>query len=301
MTQGTSKTRIGLSSTTIVYLALALVWGSSFLFVKVGLRGLSPAQVVLARLDLGALALVIIMLTTRRRWPRGLRVWGHLVVLGVLMSLLPFLLFAWCGQYLPSGVSSIINATTPIMTMLVGAVALRSERLGLTRTIGVLVGAVGIVVVIGPWHIDGTGLAIAPQLAALGATLSYGLGGIYLRRFVTPYGMDAPTVAAGQIGSAAVLLTLASPLVARGGVDLTAAVVWSMLALGIAGTGLGYVAYVLIVQRWGATLASTVTYVMPLVGVGLGIIVLHEHLVWNQPVGAVITLAGIVVSQRRRA
>ena len=170
------------------FLALSLVWGASFLFIKVGLQGLSPAQVVLGRILLGAVALAVIMTVTRRRWPRELRVWGHMLVVGIFFCAVPFTLFAWAEQYLPSSLASIYNAATPIMTLLLTPLILRSERLGPARTAGLVIGILGVVVLTGPWQLIGSNdlrSTIPAQLACLGATASYGFAGLYLRRFVS--------------------------------------------------------------------------------------------------------------------
>lgn len=283
------------------YLAAALVWGSSFLFMKVALDGLSPAQVASGRLWLGAVALVVVMVVLRRPWPRGWRTWGHLSVLGVLLCVVPFELFAWAGQYLASGLSSILNATTPLMTSLAVAAVLPAERLTARQRLGLAVGGVGVVVVMGPWTYLGGGAvdaSLPAVLACLGATACYGLGMTYLRRFVMPLGLPSETVATGQVGVAALLVLLAAPVVATDPVTLTWPIVLSMVALGALGTGLAYVWNTRVVMTWGAQRASTVTYLTPVVGVLLGILVLGERLHWYEPVGGLLVVLGIVVAQR---
>ncbi|TQL03542.1 DMT family transporter [Cellulomonas sp. SLBN-39] len=285
------------------FLAAALVWGASFLFMKVGLEGLSPTQVATARVVLGALALGVVMAVQRRAWPRDRRTWGHLAVLGVVLCVLPFLAFSWAGQHLASGLSSILNATTPLMTALAAGLLLPTERLAARQRLGLLVGGVGVVVIVGPWTYLGEGALAAPLpavLACLGATACYGVGLTYLRRFVGPLGLPAETIAAGQVAVAAVVMLLAAPVVARGPVDLDWAVVGSMVALGALGTGAAYVWNTRVVQAWGAQRASTVTYLTPVVGVVLGMLVLGERLHWYEPVGGVLVVLGILVAQQVR-
>ncbi|WP_309135623.1 DMT family transporter [Cellulomonas sp.] len=287
--------------TVLLYLGAALVWGSSFLFMKVGLEGLGPAQVALARLLLGALTLVVVMTVLRRRWPRDRRTWGHLAVVGVLLCVVPFQLFAWAGQHLASGLSSILNATTPLMTSLAVALLLPAERLTARQGVGLGVGAAGVVVIMAPWSYLGAEGVAAPLpalLACLGATACYGLGMTYMRRFVTPLRLPAETVAAGQIVVAALVMLAIAPAVARGPVTLTWPVVLSMVGLGALGTGMAYVWNTRVVDTWGAQRASTVTYLTPVVGVVLGILVLDERLHWYEPVGGLLVVLGIVVAQR---
>lgn len=300
MTERTAAARHRL--VPIQYLALALVWGSSFLFMKVALDGLSPAQVVLGRLVLGALALVAVMALTGRRWPRDAATWGHLSVIAVFMCALPFSLFAWAGQHIPSGLSSIYNATTPLMTVLIGVVALPQERLTRTRALGIALGAAGVLVVVGPWELmadPAFGSSVPAQLACLGATACYGVAITYTRRFVATRSHDAPTIAATQVSIAAALMLLLSPFLARGPVELSPAVVASMLALGVLGTGVAYVWNTVVIKAWGATPASTVTYLTPVVGVTLGAVVLGESFGWNEGLGAVVVVLGILIAQGR--
>ncbi|MDZ7910874.1 MAG: DMT family transporter [Rhodococcus sp. (in: high G+C Gram-positive bacteria)] len=281
------------------YVILALTWGSSFFFVSVGLEGLSPTQVVLARLTIGAAALIPICLLMRQRLPRGAAVWGHLIVVGLLLCVVPFLLFAWAQQHVPSSIASIINATTPLMTMVVAMAALPSERPDRWKIGGLLVGFSGVLLVLAPWQNLESSSAPVGYVACLVATLSYGIAFVYMRRFVSPLGLPAISTATVQVGSAAVIMLLASPWVAAQPVNLTPSVVTSMILLGVFGTGLAYVWNANIVSRWGATPASTVTYVTPIVGIALGVVALGERFGWNQPIGAALVIIGILVSQKR--
>ncbi|XKK39798.1 DMT family transporter [Nocardiopsis sp. ARC36] len=283
------------------FVALSLAWGSSFLFMKVALDGLSPLQVVTARMALGALALAVIAAVLRIPMPRSARAWGHIGVVSVFLCVLPFSLFAWAGQHIDSGLSSIYNATTPLMTLLVTLVALRAERPRRGQLLGLGVGLAGVFVVLSPWRLAGdaaTGGAGA-QLACLVATASYGIAFVYLRRFVSPLGLPSVAVATVQVGVGAAVLIVAVPVLDGHPAVPTPAVVASTVGLGVFATGLAYIWNTNIVAGWGAAVASSVTYLSPVIGVALGALVLGEALTWNQPVGAAIVVAGIVVSRRR--
>lgn len=293
--RSTGTVRIGI---LVQFILLALTWGSSFLFVAVALTGLSPAQVVLARLVTGALALGAICAIGRHRLPRGGAVWGHLLVVSLLLCVIPFLLFAWAQQGISSGLASIYNATTPLMTMLVSLFALKQERPTAERTAGIALGFLGVLVVLGPWAGLGDGTVLA-QLACLGARASYGVAFVYLRRFVSPRGLEAIPVATVQVGLGAAVMLALSPALAFSPVSLTPQVVLAVLALGALGTGLAYVWNTRIVSAWGATNASTVTYLTPVVGVALGVLLLGERISWNEPAGAAVVILGIAITQGR--
>ncbi|WP_217488516.1 MULTISPECIES: DMT family transporter [unclassified Curtobacterium] len=288
----------------LLYVLVALTWGSSFFFAKIGLEGLAPQQVATVRTVLGALTLVVVLLVTRRRWPRERRVWGHLLVVAVFLNAVPSSLMAWAEQTVPSGLASIYNATTPIMTLLALAVLVPSERLSRRQVGGVVLGIVGVLVLVGPWSLvgDPAVLATVPgQVALLGMTASYGVGLAWLRRFGVGSGQDPTTVATVQLTLAALLMLLVAPVVATGPVQLDWRIVAAMVALGAVGTGLAYAWNTRLVGAWGAGRASTVTYLTPVVGVALGVLVLGEPLRWNEPVGGVVVLAGIALASGRLA
>lgn len=298
-----SATRTAGRGTVLAFVALSLVWGGSFLFMKVALEGMSPAQVATGRMLLGAAALIVLMTVGRHRWPRDLRACGHLTVSALTFCVIPFQLFAWAGTRLPSGLSSIYNATTPLMTMLMVLLIMRGERLSRAQVIGLLLGALGVAVILQPWRLlgnadalSGTGMA---QLACLAATASYGVAFAYTRRFVAPLAIDPMPLAATQVTIAAAIGVVMVPFTAHGELDLSPRVLGSMLVLGVLGTGVAYVWNQQVIRDWGATSASTVTYVAPIVAVVLGFVVLGERLAWYVPLGATIVLVGILIGQGR--
>ncbi|WP_460774955.1 DMT family transporter [Microbacterium sp. GXF7504] len=286
-------------SISVQFVLVGLIWGSSFLFMKVGLTGLSSPQVVWARLVLGALTLGVFVLLRRERLPAAPRVWGHLTVLAVTFCVVPFLLFSWAQQHVTSGLASIYNATTPIMTAIAAALLFRVERLSRSQTLGIALGITGVVVIIGPWAGLSFGQDLTAQFAILGATACYGFSLAYMRRFLADSGTTPLMFSFLNIGIAGVIMLALTPFVAVGPVRLDAPVVLSMLALGCVGTGVAYIWNQNAVRAWGPTRASTVTYITPVVGVVLGIIVLGEHITWNEPVGALVVFAGILLAQGR--
>ncbi|WP_345802085.1 DMT family transporter [Microbacterium sp. AZCO] len=289
---------------TVQFVLAGIVWGSSFLFMKVALTGISPAQVAWTRILLGTLTLGALVLLRRERLSRSLRVWGHLLVLGMTFCVIPFLLFSWAQQHVSSGVASIFNATTPIMTAIMAWLVFRVERLKMLQIAGIGVGIVGVVVIIAPWQgvsLDGS---LVAELAILGATASYGFSFAYMRRFASNTGMSALAFTFGYIAMAGAVMTVLTPFLVLTPVHLDVPIVTSLVLLGCLGTGVAYVWNQNTVRAWGPTRASTVTYITPVVGVVLGVVVLGESLSWNEPVGALIVFLGILLAQdrlRRRA
>lgn len=276
-----------------------LVWGASFLFIAIALTGMTFVQVAAGRALLGAVTLGLIVLVTRDRLPAWGRIYGHLAVVGLTFCVLPYLLFAWAQQSVASGLASVYNATTPIMTAIIAALVLRVERLTRAQVLGIAIGIVGVVVIIGPWRGIELGGDLLPQLAMLGATACYGFSLSYMRRYLTDTGVSAVAFTFVYIGVAALVLLTITPIVSPEPLRLELGVIIAIVLLGALGTGFAYVWNQNVVRAWGATRASTVTYITPVVGVVLGIVVLGEVLVWNEPVGAALVIVGVLLAQRR--
>jgi drug/metabolite transporter (DMT)-like permease len=281
------------------FVALAAIWGASFLFIKVAVEDLPPVAVALGRCVLGAAVLLVVLALRREGLPRDPRVWGHLAVVALLANALPFTLFAAGERHISSVLAGLWNATTPLLTLAVVTLALPEERPTRERVIGLVGGFAGVVIVLGPWSSPG-GSQLTGQLLCLGATAGYALAFPYLRRTLSGRPESALALSAGQLVCATALLAVAAPLAGAAPTTVHGDTVAAMLALGVLGTGAAYVLNFSIIRAAGATTAATVTYLIPLFSTVLGIAVLDESLTWNQPAGAVVVLAGVAYSQRRR-
>jgi len=284
---------------TAQFVLTGIIWGSSFLFMKVALVGLSPGQVAWSRLILGALTLGLFVAVRRDRLPRSIRIWLHMTVLAVSFCVAPFLLFSWAQQHVTSGLASIFNATTPIMTAVMAAVLFRVERLKALQIAGIVLGILGVVVIIAPWQGLDLSQSLVAQFAILGATACYGFSLAYMRKFVSNTGMTALMFSFLNIGIGAVIMLALTPLVAASAVTLDPWIIGSVVLLGCLGTGVAYIWNQTTVRAWGPTRASTVTYITPIVGVVLGVVVLGETVSWNEPVGALVVFLGILLAQNR--
>jgi drug/metabolite transporter (DMT)-like permease len=277
-------------------LLLSAIWGTSFFFIKVGVRSFDPFEVSSIRVAVGAATLGAVLLARHQPFPRGVRLWGHLAVAGLLLNAVPYTLLAWGEQRIPSLSAGIINATTPLFVVPVAFLLVPSERLTPSKVSGLVIGFLGVAVVFGAWN-GLSGGHLSGDLACLGASVCYGLGIPYARRFVTKSSASPTGLAAGQLIAATAELVLVSPLLARMPAHVGAASLLSVLALGAFGTGIAYILNYSIIREAGATNSSLVTYVIPIFSTVLGITVLGEAIVWNEPVGAVVVLVGVAISQ----
>jgi drug/metabolite transporter (DMT)-like permease len=281
------------------FVALGAIWGSSFLFIKEALEGLAPAQVVLGRLLAGAIVLVAAVLFGHGRWPREAKVWGHLALLAVVANVVPFFLFAWGEQRVGSSLAGVLNAATPLLTMVIGLVVVPEERATVVRSIGLAAGFVGVIVILAPWRPGAAEGALSGKVACLGAAACYGVSFTYTRRFVTGRGYGSSTLAASQISIAALLAAVVTPVVAHDGPHLHGSVVAAVLALGMGGTGVAYLLYYRLIADVGATTAAMVTYVIPVVAVVLGVVVRHEPLTANVVIGAAVVIGAVALAEGR--
>jgi drug/metabolite transporter (DMT)-like permease len=282
------------------YLVLALIWGLSFLFIKEGVGAFAPVQIALGRLAVGGAVLMVVLLARRERLPRGGRTWAHLAVAAVLNNVIPFSLFGYAEQRVPSALAGICNASAPLFTAVVAFAMLPNERLNKRRRLGLGTGFAGVFVVLGAW----TGLSghdLAGALLALGGGLCYGIGFPYTRRFLTGSGFSSLSLAAGQILCGTAALAVITPVVTSVPVHWPVTAVLCVSLLGALGTGIAYLLYYGIIAAAGATTAATVGYIMPLVSILAGIIALGERLTWNEPVGAAIIVAGAALAQARHS
>jgi drug/metabolite transporter (DMT)-like permease len=276
--------------------ALAVIWGLSFLLVKVGERAFAPLEVSVGRMLAGTATLVAVVAVARRRLPTDTRVWGHLAVAVLLLNVLPFSLIAYGELHLSSVAAGIWNATTPLFTLPVAVLMFGEERASAPRAAGLLVGFAGVLTVLGVWRGLGAGSATG-TLLCLGAAACYGLGFPYARRFLAARPEGPLGLACGQLMCGTVELALVALVVAGLPGTAPAGPLVAVAVLGVLGTGIAYILNYSIIRDAGATIASTVAYLMPLVSTVAGVVVLGESVAWYQPVGAAVVLLGAAITQ----
>lgn len=281
------------------FIVLSAIWGASFLFIKVGVRELHPVYVTLARVGLGAATMLILLVIMRHRLPRSPRLWAHLAVVGTVGIAIPFTLFGYGEQRIPSLLAGIWNATTPLVALPLAALLFRTERFTARKAAGIAIGFLGVLVVLGVWQGVG-GAALTGQLMCFGAAACYGIAIPYVKRFLAGQPITGLALVTGQVLSATVVLAVVAPLIAGAPpapASLSADVIGSMVALGVFGTGFAFLIHFRNIRLVGASAASLVTYLVPLFAVLAGVVVLGESLSWFQPVGALIVFSGIAMMQ----
>lgn len=274
---------------------LAALWGPSFLFIKVAVEQIPPLTLVLGRVTVGAAFLLIVLGLMRRRLPNDRALWRHFAVLALLQNALPWILLSWGEQYIDSALASILNGTTPLFTIIMAHFLVEGDRLNASKVLGVLLGFGGLVLLVLPSLAGGLQATTWGLLAVTGASALYGLAIIYGRRHVR--GQPPLVVPAAQLGLASLFMLLPALIVDRPWTlpAPSPAAVAALAALGLMGTGLAFIVYYRLLETANPTYVSMVTYVIPIFGVILGVLVLGERLTWYTLAGFVLILLGVMV------
>ncbi|MFC4109397.1 DMT family transporter [Micromonospora zhanjiangensis] len=275
---------------------LALLWGSTFLWIELALRTFTPVQVTVARCVLGATTLLVGCLAGGRRLPRGRLVWTHLTVAALFCNALPFALFSIGQRSIDSGLAGVLNATTPLWSLLIGVLIGTERGPRPVRLVGLLLGFVGVALIFAPWR---TGGAVGPgALAVLVAAASYAVGFAYVGRYLVGRGVPTISLSAGQL---VVATGLTVPLLPTGGpvpVHVGPVGLAAVLVLGVVATGVTFHLTYRIIAAEGATDAATVGYLLPVVSVALGAVVLGEAVGLRVVAGMAVVLVGVALTRR---
>ncbi len=279
---------------------LSVVWGGSFLFIGLAVRELPPLTIVALRVVTAASALLLVLRFMGVDLPRGRQVWIAFLGMSILNNVIPFTLIVWGQGHISSGLASILNATTPLFTVIVAHYLTDDERLTGQRLAGVIVGFVGVAVMIGAAAFASLDTSILAQLAVLGAALSYGFSGVFGRRFKT-MGIPPLATATGQVTVSSVLLLPAALIVDRPwtlAIPSTGAIL-SLVALGLVSTAFAYLIFFRLLARAGATNVGLVTFLIPVSAILLGVLVLGETLAIRHMAGMALIGAGLILIDGR--
>ena len=279
-------------------IVLSVLWGGSFFFAEVALVELRPFTVVLCRVGFAALVLVAVVYATGQRLPRRGDLWGAFFVMGALNNLIPFTLIVWGQTHIASGLASILNAATPLFTVVLAHLLTHDEKMTPNRLAGVVLGLAGVAVLIGPEVLRGLGFHLVAQLAVLGAALSYAFAGIFGRRF---RGEPPLVVAAGQVTATTVMILPIALFADRlWAVPLPGATTWAAIAgLAVLSTALAYVIFFRILATAGATNLLLVTLLIPVSAILLGTAILGERLAFGHFAGMALIGLGLAAIDGR--
>lgn len=283
----------------LLFLLLGFLWGSSYIFIKIGVDGgLTPFTLVSLRLLIGLALLATVVAVAREPLPRGGRMYGHLAVLGAFSVAIPFTLITWAERSVDSTIAATITSAVPLFVIVFAAFALRDEPITMNKLVGVAIGLVGVAILVGFDPAALTGGSLMAELALVGATASYAIGGVYARRMV--HGLRPMIPALFQVAFAFVMVTVLAFVFERPlDAPLTLATGFAVVWLGLLGSGLAYLVFFRLLRAWGATRTSLVAYLLPIVGIALGALVLNEAVDTRLLIGTALIIGGIGVVNSR--
>jgi len=282
------------------FIALGLVWGLSFLFVELALISFTPIGIAFLRGLLGAVSLLVLVAVTRQKLPRVWRHWLHISIVAVLLNAAPGFLFALGQETVSSSIAGVINATTPLMTVLIIISFFRDQTPTFDQFLGIVVGFFGILLVMEIFS-SSNQASIAGVITLLMATLCYGLAMPYAKRFVSPLPYSPYVLAASQVSASAALTALPAILWGITHDVITGTSLAGIALLGVLGTGVAYVWNYRNIELAGSVVASSVTYITPVVAVIAGVLVLGDQLSPSQVAGGIlIVLSALLVQGRLR-
>jgi len=278
----------------VAFVALGLVWGSSFLWIKVAVGEVAPLTLVAWRLLFGLSGLAAVVAVRRSTFPRDRRLWFWMALLGVTNTLLPFALISWGEQHIDSGVAAILNGTVPLFTMVIAHFFLKDDRMTVPRLVGLVVGFVGVIVLMGhDLDLSQASGSVLGQLAVLLAAMAYAGSAVLARR--TLRGIDPMVQAFVPVLSATTLAWISASLL-EGVTVPTLPITWFALAwLGLLGSCVAYLLYFFLLHNVGPTRTTLVTYIFPVVGLVLGVTFLNEPVDLGLALGALLIIAGIAI------
>jgi drug/metabolite transporter (DMT)-like permease len=286
------------NSNTVVwalFLALGFLWGSSYLWIKIGLETVPPFTLIAGRLVLASIFLWSVVLLTREPLPRAPRQYGHLLVMALVNIVFPFVLIGYGEQTIDSALASILNATVPLFVIILAPMFLPDERITWPRVAGLAVGFAGVILLVAPDLVNLSDADFTGELMLLGSSLCYAVGNVYAKRNVK--GLAPRIPALFQVFLAMLIVVPIALIVDRPFETVhPAPEAWLAIAwLGILGSGFAYICYFTILANWGATRTSMVAYLLPVVGIALGSIVLDDPVTLNRVLGTVLVIAGIAL------
>ena len=279
---------------------LSLLWGGSFLCVGIAVQELPVLTIIALRVSLAALVLWGIALFCGHQLPRGRKTWQAFLALGLLNNVIPFGLIVLGQQTIGAGLAAILNATTPLWTVLVAALFLADERFSKQKLFGVLLGLVGVIVMVGPDSLAGISRNLGAQLAVLGATLSYAFASVFGRRFAAAKISPLHTALGQVTASSFILMPLALMIDTPWASALPSqATIFAILGLAVLSTAGGYLLFFNILERAGATNVSLVTLLIPPSAIAMGMLVLEETLQGIHFIGLALIILGLLSLQGR--
>ena len=278
----------------LVFITLGAMWSSSFLWIKIGVQEIGPMALTAFRMLFGAVTAVAIGVYQKVEWPRDLKTWLIFAVLGPASLAVPIFFISWGEQTIDSAVASILNATTPLFTIFIAHFVLQDDKMTVQKTLGLLIGFVGTVVLLSEDLAVGAQSSVIGQAAVILASIFYAGSAVFGRKFTQH--VEGTARGAMLLLTSAIFMWIVGPLAEKPFEFPSLPLTWiAILWLGILGSGLAVLMLWYLIHEVGPTRATLVTYLFPVGGVILGVLFLNEHLSWQLLAGSLLIILSLVV------
>ena len=282
-----------------VFISLGLIWSSSFLWIKIGVQEIGPMALVAFRMSFGAVTAVAIGMYLKVGWPRDWKTWGIFAILGPASLAIPIFFISWGEQTIDSAVASILNATTPLFTIVIAHFLLQDDKMTVQKVLGLLIGFAGVIVLLSEDLVVGAQNSVIGQAAVILASLFYAGSAVFARKLTQH--VDGIVRGAMPLITSTIFMWIVGPLTEKPFEFPSLSLTWiAILWLGILGSGLAVIMLYYLIHEIGPTRASMVTYLFPVGGVILGVIFLNEHLSWQLIAGTLLIIASLAVVNWKR-
>jgi drug/metabolite transporter (DMT)-like permease len=282
----------------VMFVVLAVIWGSSFLLIKIGVSELDALSLVTGRIGLAALAFMATLLVMRKTLPRTLAEWRDIIIVGIANSTLPFLLITWGEEAIDSGLAGVLNGTTPLFSLVLAHLALKDDRINLGKILGIITGFTGVLLLTTGGGDAARANPIERQLAILGASASYAFAAVYMRlklRHVESFTVAGLSLVTGAVAALGVMVITAHPL--PDPAQLSAGVIAAVVVLGLLNTYIAYFFFYSLLHNWPPSRVTMVTWLVAPTSLFIGALFGNEQVGWRLVVGATLIIGGIALAR----
>lgn len=287
------------SKTAAAFAFLGIIWGTNFIFMRQASEWISPVQIVFLRVLCGFVPIAVMAWMQKAVRREHLKYTGHFLVMALLATVIYYWAFASGTSLLLSGVSGVLSGAIPLFSFIVAAIFLRQEKITVLRLCGLILGFAGVILIAKPWQVSGESISLAGVGYMILGSLSVGVSFVYAKKFLVDKQIAPLALTTYQIGLALVILACITPFTGITAIaqDSTASL-GLIIGLGLLGTGVAYLTYYYLILNLGAVVASSVTYIPPVVALIVGFLAANEQLGVTEILSMVLIMSGVFLLQR---
>lgn len=294
------KTQMKFNVYYIAYLTLGVIWGTNFLFMKWAAVHIDPLQIVFLRVLAGFIPVFLYALIKRQIKLSHIKYIHHFLIMSILATIIYYYCFAKGTALLNSGIAGALSGSIPIFSTIITFFFLKEEKVTVKRVVGVIVGLIGVLLIARPWENGDTALDVKGVIYMLIGSLSVGASFVYAKKYLTKINISPAALTSYQVAIAIIILGLFGDLQSIENIQSdSVALIGVLVGLGVLGTGLAYILYYVLVNNLGAIIASTVTYIPPVISLLIGALLANEIILISDWSAMIIILFGVYIMNKK--